>query len=86
MLDLDRESFNYNGWHFEFCRDVKEMYSLLAIGSKCDKRIEREIRLCVPPINSLYRCLFINEWLEKEEKEKIEKFKEWVMRGDLELL
>jgi len=86
MLDLEKESFYYNGWYFEFYRSQTDTYSLLAIGSKCDKRIEREIRLCKPPANDSYYQLFINKWLEKEEKEKIETFKQWVLKGGLELL
>lgn len=86
MLDLDKESFDYNGWHFEFCRDARDMYQLLVIAKKDDKRIARKLRVQMPsPFDSYYN-LFISKWMEKAEKQAIEDFKKLVSKGELELL
>lgn len=83
MLDLVKESFDYNGWHFEFCRDAKEMYQLLVIAKKNDKRIGTKLRVQEPsPFDSHYR-LFISKWMEKAEKQAIEDFKKIVLKGEL---
>jgi len=87
MLDLDKESFDYSGWHFEFCRDAQEMFQLLVIAKKDDRRIGRKLRVQQPSPFDAYYQLFIGKWMEKAEKQAIEDFKKRLsLTGELESL
>lgn len=86
MLDLNKESFCYNGWHFEFYRSPKEMYKLFVFGKKSDKRMHYTLHVEKPsPFNPYYH-VYLNEWLDKAEKEAIKVFKVLCLKGELELL
>ena len=86
MLDLNKESFDYNGWHYEFCRDIKEMYELSVIAKRNGAIIKMKLITRPKTYARYYYQVFTNKYTENSEKQAIENFKKSVMEGVIEFI
>ena len=77
MFSLKEESFDFKGWHFEFFENSVEMYSIIVVGRKDDKVMNWNLTF-LPPTFS-YDRLYVNKYIEKEQKEKIATFKKYIL-------
>ena len=83
MLTLEKESFYYKNWCFEFYRSPIDEYKLFVVGKNEDKALRIELPYKAPTLKDK---AYILEYIEKEEKKVIEHFKSFVLKGELELL
>ena len=75
------ESFDYNGWHFEFRENPADLYSLIVVGRKNDKAINWELHFPLPIYD--YDIIHSLEYIEKERKKQIAEFKENILKEEL---
>lgn len=83
MLDLSKESFDYNGWHFEFLHNPSDEWTIDVVIKKGKYAIVNHI--VVERLAPLYIETFgIVEYLQRQEdlkKKAVDMYKEHIING-----